>query len=186
MLFVIFDALGNVPLFYSFTSKLEASKRMKIARESVVVAGILLLVFMLIGRILFEALKVSINDFKIAAGVVLFILSIELVLGRLEPGMRKVELEEFAIVPLATPLLAGPGSISMVIYLAEAVGPIETLTSILLNVILAYIILSSSNKIFSIISRNGARAITRITGLIIAAMAVAMIRSGLEGIMSHI
>jgi multiple antibiotic resistance protein len=183
MLFVVFDALGNVPAFYAFTSQLAAEQRRRIARHSVLVAGAILAAFAFLGRLLFEAIRVSVDDFKVAAGVVLFILSVELVLGRLEPGMRRVEPEDAAIVPLATPLLAGPGSISTVMYLVEAVGLIEALTSIALNVALAYLILASSGGIFKVLGRNGSRALTRIIGLIIAAMAIAIIREGLRGLL---
>ena len=144
----------------------------------------MLVAFMAFGRLLFDAINVSVDDFKVAAGIVLFILSVELVLGRLEPGMMKVEAEDVAIVPLATPLLAGPGSISTVMYLVEVIGPIETLASVGLNVALTYLIFRSSERIFGVLGRNGSRAVTRIIGLIIAAMAIAIIREGLQGILA--
>lgn len=180
MLFVIFDAIGNVPTFYAFTHHLAAHERRRVAKQSVLAAGAVLVAFTLLGRALFSAINVSIDDFKVAAGIVLFILSVELVLGRLEPGMRKIEAEDFAIVPLATPLLAGPGSISTVIYLSETVGLAETLISIALNVAIAYAIFVSSEAIFKVLGRNGVRAVTRIIGLIIAAMAVSITVSGLR------
>ncbi|RLF11807.1 MAG: MarC family protein [Thermoprotei archaeon] len=183
MLFVVFDAIGNVPAFQAFTFRMTSAERRRVAKQSVLVAGVVLLAFMLLGRLLFDAINVSVADFKIAAGIVLFILSVELVLGQLEPGMRKVEAEDVAIVPLATPLLAGPGSISTVIYLVEAIGFVETLTSVALNVFLTYLIFRSSEKLFSFLGRNGVRAITRIIGLIIASMAIAIIREGLEALL---
>jgi len=183
MLFVVFDAIGNVPAFQAFTYRMTPAERSKVARQSVLVAGAVLVAFMLVGRYLFEAIKVSIADFKVAAGIVLFILSVELVLGKLEPGMMKVEADDVAIVPLATPLLAGPGSISTVIYIAEVIGLPEALTSVALNVLLAYIIFRSSEKLFVVLGKNGAKAVTRIIGLIIAAMAIAIIREGLEAML---
>jgi len=184
MLFVVFDAIGNVPAFQAFTYRMTPSERRRVARQSVLVAGAVLVAFMAFGRLLFDAINVSVDDFKVAAGIVLFILSVELVLGRLEPGMMKVEAEDVAIVPLATPLLAGPGSISTVMYLVEVIGPIETLASVGLNVALTYLIFRSSERIFGILGRNGSRAVTRIIGLIIAAMAIAIIREGLQGILA--
>ncbi|MCX8205165.1 MAG: MarC family protein [Candidatus Nezhaarchaeota archaeon] len=183
MLFVIFDAVGNVPAFHAFTQQMTAHEKRRVARQSVIVAGAVLVAFTLLGKALFSAINVSIDDFKVAAGIVLFILSVELVLGKLEPGMRKVEAEDFAIVPLATPLLAGPGSISTVMYLSEVVGLAETLTSIALNVVVAYAIFASSEAIFKALGRNGVRAVTRIIGLIIAAIAVSIIREGLQRIL---
>ena len=184
MLFVVFDAIGNVPAFQAFTYRMTPSERRRVAKQSVLVAGAVLIAFMAFGRLLFDAINVSVDDFKVAAGIVLFILSVELVLGRLEPGMMKVEAEDVAIVPLATPLLAGPGSISTVMYLVEVIGPIETLASVGLNVALTYLIFRSSERIFGVLGRNGSRAVTRIIGLIIAAMAIAIIREGLQGILA--
>lgn len=183
MLFVVFDALGNVPIFYSLTEGLEFRERRKIIQNSVMIAGAILLFFALGGGLILDFFQVSLEDFRVAGGTILFIIAIEGLLGRVEA--MKIRPEQLAVVPLATPLLAGPGSISLVIYLMKVgygLGP--TLVSIIANVVVAWIILTYCDVFFKILGRNGSLIIARIMALILAAIAVAMIREGVEGILS--
>ncbi|MEM4658069.1 MAG: MarC family protein, partial [Candidatus Methanosuratincola sp.] len=99
-LFIIFDPIGNVPLFHAFTSSFEIQKKVKILNDSVKVAFIILVVFAVIGSYILDFFTISMNDFKIAGGVLLFIMSIEGLLGK-EEG-RWMNREDVAIVPLAT------------------------------------------------------------------------------------
>ncbi len=110
LLFIVMDPLGNSPLFYVLTKDLDRKERRNIVNYSVFVATIILLVFALVGDIVMNYLGVTTSDFKIAAGLVLLTYSI---LGFLEarPAPR-YDRTSLAIVPLATPLLAGPGAIA--------------------------------------------------------------------------
>jgi len=183
MLFVVFDALGNVPIFHSLTEGLEFKERGRVIQNSVVIAGVILLFFALGGRLLLDFFRVSVDDFRIAGGTILFIVSIEGLLGRVEA--MKIKAEHLAVVPLATPLLAGPGSISLVIYLMEAgYGSGPTIVSIVANVAVAWVILTYCDAIFKVLGKNGSLVIARIMALILAAIAIAMIREGVEGILN--
>jgi multiple antibiotic resistance protein len=183
MLFVVFDALGNVPIFYSLTEGLEFRKRRRIIQNSVMIAGVILVFFALGGGLILDFFRVSLDDFRVAGGTILFIIAIEGLLGRVEA--MKIKPEQLAVVPLATPLLAGPGSISLVIYLMEAgYGPGPTLVSIAANVAAAWIILTYCDVFFKVLGRNGSLVIARIMALILAAIAVAMIREGVEGVLN--
>ena len=177
MLFVVFDALGNVPIFYSLTEHLEFRERRRIIQNSVIIAGAILLFFALGGGLVLSFFRVSLDDFRIAGGAILFIVAIEGLLGRVEA--MKIRSEQLAVVPLATPLLAGPGSISLVIYLMEAgYGPGPTLVSIAANVVAAWGILTYCDVFFKVLGKNGSLVIARIMALILAAIAIAMIREG--------
>jgi multiple antibiotic resistance protein len=183
MLFVVFDALGNVPIFHSLTEGLEFRERRRVIQDSVMIAGVILLFFALGGGLILDFFQVSLNDFRVAGGTILFIVAIEGLLGRVEA--MKIRPEQLAVVPLATPLLAGPGSISLVIYLMEAgYGPGPTLASIAANVAVAWAILTYCDVFFKVLGKNGSLVIARIMALILAAIAVAMIREGVEGILS--
>jgi len=183
MLFVVFDALGNVPIFYSLTEGLEFKERRRIIQNSVMIAGVILVFFALGGGLILSFFRVSIDDFRIAGGTILFIIAIEGLLGRVEA--MKIRPEQLAVVPLATPLLAGPGSISLVIYLMEAgYGPGPTLASIVANVAVAWVILTYCDVFFKVLGKNGSLVVARIMALILAAIAIAMIREGVEGILS--
>lgn len=185
MLFLIFDALGNVPVFHSLTEGLEDKERRRIIHNSVVIAGVILFVFAFGGKHLLGLFRISLDDFRVAGGVILLLVSIEGLLGRVEA--MKIKAEQLAVVPLATPLLAGPGSISLVIYLMEGgygIGP--TVVSIIVNVIIARLILIHSDRVFKVLGKNGSLIIARIMSFILAALAISMIREGIINIINSL
>jgi multiple antibiotic resistance protein len=180
ILFIIFDPIGNTPIFHSLTQKFETPARRKIIRTSVLVALIILIFFAIGGVFILNFFKISINEFMIAGGTLLFILAVEGLLGREEA--RWISSEDVAIVPLATPLMAGPGAIYSVIYLmASPYGPSYALFSIFTNVILQYLLLIYSDKILKIIGKTGSTVISRIMAFILSAIAVGMIINGAKG-----
>lgn len=180
ILFIIFDPIGNIPLFHSLTLKLEAPLRRKTIRTSVLVALIILIFFAIGGVFILGFFKISVNEFMIAGGVLLFILAVEGLLGREEA--RWISSEDVAIVPLATPLMAGPGAIYSVVYLmAPPYGPTYAIFSILTNVLLQYVLLIYSDRILKVIGRTGSTVISRIMAFILSAIAVGMIINGMKG-----
>jgi multiple antibiotic resistance protein len=178
MLFIVLDSIGNIPIFYSLTSGMKSSERNKVFLKSVLVASALLVFFTLFGYPFFAYYNVSVADFKIAGGIILFIIGIEGIFGRIEAEMLRSE--DLAIVPMATPLLAGPGSIYMVMYLNNTFGLVPTLVSILLNTIAGYIILANSNVLLGKAGKNTVLVVSRIFSLFLAVLAVSFIRSGIE------
>ncbi|MGQ9759274.1 MAG: MarC family protein [Candidatus Methanomethylicaceae archaeon] len=182
MLLVIFDPIGNVPLFHSLTATLDESKRRNIINRSVLIAMAILTFFALGGFFVFEVFKVSINDFRIAGGILLFILSIEGLLGREEA--RWISSEDVAVVPLATPLMAGPGAIYTVIYLMQGpYGIVVTFFAIVSNIIIQWALLVYSDRVVRIIGKTGSTIISRIMAFILSAIAVGMIREGITAIL---
>jgi multiple antibiotic resistance protein len=180
LLFSIFDPFGTVPIFMSITQDYP-EQRKRIVRQSIVVATIILYIFAYVGWIIFAALGITINDFRIAGGIVLFAVAFEHLGGRKEK--TKAEPAEIAVFPLATPLLAGPGAISTVVILANPpYGPFLAFLVITLNSLLAFVILGRSNWVQRILGENGTRALTSITALLIAALAVSFIRQGILNI----
>ncbi|MEM1508629.1 MAG: MarC family protein [Thermofilaceae archaeon] len=180
MLFVVLDSVGNIPLFYSITGKMSSEERAKAFTKSVIVASILLTVFAVAGYHVFSWYGSSFTDFKIAGGILLLLIALGETLGRIEA--EQLRSEEIAVVPMATPLLAGPGSIYTVIYLNSTYGLLPTLVSIALNTGIAYAILLKSNLILEKAGRNTLLALARILAFLIAVFAVTMIRSGIEEI----
>jgi multiple antibiotic resistance protein len=182
LLFAILDPVGTVPIFMAVTEGY-TEQRKRIVKEAVLVATVILYVFAYVGWLIFDILGITLNDFRIAGGIVLFMVAIEHLTGREEPG--KTEATEVAVFPLATPLLAGPGAISTVVILANPpYGPFLTFVVITGNAFLAYAILSRSDWVQRILGRNGSIALSRITALLIAALAVAFVREGIVNIIS--
>ncbi len=180
MLFVVLDSIGNIPLFYSITEKMSSEERAKAFTKSIVVASMLLTIFAVAGHNLFSWYGSSFVDFKVAGGLLLLLIALGEILGRIEA--EQLRSEEIAVVPMATPLLAGPGSIYTVIYLNSTYGLIPTLVSIALNTGVAYVILSKSSLILRKAGRNTLLALARILAFLLAVFAVTMIRSGIEEI----
>jgi multiple antibiotic resistance protein len=132
LLFSVFDVIGTLPLFLALTQDYKDS-RGQIVRDAVLIATIILLVFAAAGQLIFKLLGITINDFKVAGGIVLFIIAIDNLRGRVSQT-KTIAATEIAAFPLATPLLAGPGAISTVmIYANPPYGLVEDFLVILLN-----------------------------------------------------
>ncbi len=185
LLFAILDPFGTVPIFMALTED-KADKRRQICRQSVTLATAILFIFAYLGWFIFQILGITLNDFRIAGGIVLFIVAYDHLSGK-EARTRKLEAEEVAAFPIATPLLAGPGAISTVVILANPpFGPLVTFVVITLNAILTFFILNRSELVQRLLGVNGTRALTRITALLIAAVGVAFVRQGIVDIIKSI
>src|SRR5438445_12815925 len=137
LLFAILDPIGTVPIFMALTED-HVKKRRQIVRQSVTLATVILYIFAYLGWFIFQILGITLNDFRIAGGIVLFIVAYAHLSGR-EARTRKLEAEEVAAFPIATPLLAGPGAISTVVILANRpFGPLVTLVVLTLNGLLPF------------------------------------------------
>jgi len=185
LLFVILDVAGNIPIFYSVTKDFPPAERIKIIKSSVKVASALLVFFAVAGWYILKAFNISMDDFRIAGGVLLFIIAVEGLLGR--EKFTKLRPEEVSVVPLATPLLAGPGSLYTVIYLMQPpYSPVHAFFSIAANTLIAWVLLVNSEKVLSKIGRRGAAILSKIMAFIIAAIAVSMIRVSIVNIAAQI
>jgi multiple antibiotic resistance protein len=181
LLFSVFDVVGTVPVFLALTQDYK-EQRAVIVRDSVVIATVILLVFASVGQLIFQALGITIDDFKIAGGIILFIIALDNLRGKISQT-RTIAAGEIAAFPLATPLLAGPGAISTVmIYANPPYGLIEDFAVILLNSLITFLILERASWVQRALGNNGSQVVTRIVGLLIAAIGIAFVREGILGI----
>lgn len=181
LLFSVFDVIGTVPLFLSLTQDLQ-EHRARIVRDAVIIATVILLIFATIGPLIFRVLGITINDFKIAGGIILFIIAVDNLRGKISQT-RTIAATEIAAFPLATPLLAGPGAISTVmIYANPPYGLLEIYLVILLNALIAFVILERASWVQKALGDNGTQVFTRIVGLLLAAIGIAFIREGVVAI----
>lgn len=184
LLFALLDPIGTVPIFLAITQDVP-EQRKHIVRVSVLLATIILVVFASVGWLIFDLLGITLDDFRIAGGIVLFLVAYDHLSGREPP--KRIDPDEIAAFPLATPLLAGPGAISTVVILANPpYGPLVTFLVIGLNAILCYAILMESAWVRKIFGPSGANALTRITALLIAAIAVSFVREGIVNVIASI
>ncbi|HEX9341395.1 MAG TPA: MarC family protein [Thermoplasmata archaeon] len=189
-IFAIVDPLGVVPFFSVLTEGMNPAEKQDIVSKACLTATLTLGVFAIFGQWIFAVFGFTIPAFKIAGGILLFGVALEMLHGersrsRLTPQEREetLEREEVAVVPLGIPLLAGPGAITTVmIYMAHPVAdPADKLfvfVGILVSVLSAFLLLHNADRIFRRIGRTGTRAVGRVMGLLLAAIAVQFIIDG--------
>lgn len=185
LLFAVIDAIGTVPIFVALTEDFPGDRK-RIIRHAVVISTAILVVFSLFGWLIFDAFGITLDDFRIAGGIILFIVAVDHLRGG-DTTSKGLEPSDVAAFPLAIPLLAGPGAISTVIIISgPPYGPLLALIVIACNALLAYLILSSSDWVRRFLGKNGASALSRITALLIAALAVAFVVGGVTDIVAAI
>ena len=190
-LFIIVDPIVNVPLFMAILAKFKKSDRKKIVKKAIIIAAIVLIIFTLAGNIIFRLLSIEMYSFRIAGGLLLFIISIEMLFGRRPHTKSSAEEEKEALIkedvvvtPLAVPLLTGPGAITTGIVLFHAANGTINKTLLFLDIglvfLISYFILSRSEKAFEILGKTGTMVIVRIMGVLLAAIAVQFVITGVE------
>ncbi len=177
-LFIVMDAFGVLPFIIIMSEGATAKERNKMVRVAVITASIVGLVFLFIGRVILNVMGISVGAFAIAGGIILLILSINyMTTGQ----MTKTSKEEMvAVVPIGTPLLAGPAMITTLLLLESQFPFYIVLISFALNLLLTLVVFSFSNQIVRFMGSGGIEAISRVFTLLLAAIAVDMILQGLE------
>ena len=178
-LFIIVDPLGNVPIFISLTEGMSLEQRRKAFRTATIVSLILLLVFALIGQQILEFFRVSSQSFMVAGGMLLLVIAVKLlVFGGWEE--KKVSPESIGAVPIATPLLVGPGAITTTIVMLQSSGLAATLVSVLIIFFTIWLVLRYIERIYKILGTTGSTVIARIMAIFIAAIAVGFMIDGIK------
>jgi multiple antibiotic resistance protein len=175
-IFVALDIIGTLPMYLSLTSSLEKSQRNRILNTSMYVAFIVALIFVFLGERIFGFLGITISDFKIAGGIVLLLISLADLVGQHEASNRASG--STGIVPLAVPLITGPGVLTTLILQVNTYGYGITLLALAINYLLALFVLRHSGAVTRLIGNDGTVVISKIAALLLATIAIAMIRSG--------
>lgn len=181
-LFVVIDPIGTVPLFIALTEKMGIEERKAVSKTAIITSGVLLVVFAVAGTQILTIFGITIYSFMIAGGILLFIVAIELLThGIWRFGSSGDTITgESGVVPLAFPLLAGPGAITSVIISFQTTGLIVTILSITIVIGITYVILQSINSIYRLLGKRGSMIITRVFAVFIAAIAVQYIIEGVK------
>lgn len=179
-LLVVIDPIASVPIIIALTGKMEKKQRTSVSNVTIVTVAILLFVFAFVGSTILSTFGISIFSFMIAGGVLLFLVSIELLThGEWRFGSQSLQ-DESGIVPLAFPLLAGPGALTLVILSFETYGMWVTILSIIVVLGITYAILRSVGPIYRLLGKRGSMIVTRIFAIIIAAFAVQFVIDGIK------
>ena len=187
--FFVVDPIGVVPIFIAMTHGDPAEKMRATARRASVVAAALLVFFALFGTFLFKVVGVTLGAFRVAGGVVLLITALDMLRARQsetrtspEEAQEATGKEDVAIVPLAIPLLAGPGAIATVMVLMSRASGITSVVavvaSILVTMAASYFLLRGASLVQRVLGQSGVAIFQRVMGLLLAAIAVQFIAEG--------
>ncbi len=175
-LFVAMDAIGVLPFFLSFTEGMERVERKRVVRVSILTGFVVSLGFLAVGKFIFTIIGISVSDFKVAGGVILLVIAIR---DLLFPEKRSIVDETVGIVPLGVPLIVGPAVLTTTIISVDAYGYIPTITSLIVNLLFAGWVFSRADLLIRFLGEGGARGVGKVVSLLLAAIAVMMIRRGI-------
>lgn len=176
-IFVAVDPIGLLPLFVGLTRRAAKKEKRKIIVQSVATALSLAIAFIVLGKWVFRVMGITVWDFMIAGGVILLCLSIS---DLLQPWKERRDLsEEMGAVPLGTPLIVGPAVLTTSLIMIDQHGVAATVISVVLNICLVGVTFIWSDFLIKILGKAGARALSKIMALFLAAIAVMMIRKGI-------
>ena len=182
-LFIAVDAIGVLPMFINFTQDIEHRKIRMVVYQSVITAIIVALIFLFAGKAILNLLGITVADFMIAGGILLFIISMSDMLTA-DKVQRKIDPESLGAVPLGVPLITGPAVLTTSILLLNEYGFIPTAVSIVLNVLIAGIVFFFATHILKFLGRTGAKILSKIASLLLAAIGVMIIRKGIVAMIS--
>ncbi len=188
-LWSVIDPIGTLPVFVALTAHFEPKRRAQTARKATLIAGIVLTFFIVAGQVLLEAMGIPLAAFEIAGGIVLFLFALTMIFGESKPEQEAhlpKDLLDVAVYPLALPSLASPGAILAVVMLTENhrfswVHQAYTWAVMMVVLLCAWLIMKLATPLTRLIGKAGASVLSRVMGIIIAAIAV---HAALEGL-SH-
>jgi len=181
--FVLADALGNIPIFLVLTKGMEPEQKHSVIDRASVVATVVLLVFAFGGQLLLDYLQISMGSLEIAGGLLLLLIALRMLEGELDTPVVDQE-RDVAITPLALPLLAGPGTLTTVMLLMSESPSTSSHLSVVIGMVAAmlvsWIILRQAGRIDQLIGPEGALIATKLLGFLLAALAVEIGSGGIR------
>ncbi|MGB1210192.1 MAG: MarC family protein [Lacinutrix venerupis] len=187
-IFAVIDPIGSIPVYLEATKEFDNLHKKKIAIRACVIAFLILLFFIVIGQLILEGMKVSLDAFQISGGVILFLFALTMIFGDGKPEQEKNSISDYkhvTIFPIAIPSIASPGAIMAVVLLTDNhlyTFLQQSITTLLVLIVIGItcLILLAANKLQEKIGDYGITVISKIMGLILAAYAVQNILSGIS------
>jgi multiple antibiotic resistance protein len=177
-LFIVIDTLGNLPIVLAIGEGMTQVARHRMIHVAMITASVVGLIFLFFGKFILDAMNISVGALTIAGGIILFVLSIRYLLsGRLIKADRE---EMVAIVPIGTPLVVGPATITTLLLLSVDYPLGIVLLSLAVNLFISWIVFLSGTRIVHFLGKGGLKAFSQVFNLLLAAIAISMIIHGLE------
>lgn len=176
ILFAVIDIIGSIPIIVNLRKKVGQIQ----SEKASIVATLLMIVFLFIGKEILNLIGIDVNSFAVAGAFILFFLAIEMILG---VSLYKDDTPQTAsIVPIAFPLIAGAGTLTTILSLRAEYQVINIVVAILINAIFVYVVLKSSGSIERVLGKNGISVVRKIFGVILMAIAVKLFTSNIMGL----
>lgn len=182
-LFVIINPIGNLIVFIGLSKRVDAKKRLDVVNQILFVASILLFAFLFFGTYIFKFFNIGLDTFEIAGGIILLIIAIMYLLD-IHIGIHRNR--DISAVPMGTPLLIGPGTITSTLILVNGYGILITFIGAVFALLSVWLVLIFSGRIYNLIGTHWSMILSRIMGLILAAIAVEFIKTGIVGVVRSI
>lgn len=179
-LFVAIDVPGLVPIFLSLTQGMTLKARRQLIVEATMTAGAVALIFLVLGKVIFKFLGITENDFRIGGGIVLLVLGVTDLLFASDE--RKNTSSSVGVVPIGIPLVMGPGALTAIIIIVDAYGYWISMAALLLNLVLVWLTFRHSDLVMKLMGDGGTKAFAKVAALFLVAIAVMMIRVGVQNI----
>lgn len=174
ILFAVIDIIGSLPIIIDLRKKVGHIQ----SEKATVVAGILMIVFLFLGKEILNLIGIDVNSFAVAGSFILFFLALEMILGI---TLYKDDAPETAaVVPLAFPLIAGAGTMTSLLSLRSEYETQNIIVGIIINIIFVYLVLKSSKKIEGFLGKQGINVIRKIFGVILLAIAVKLFTANIQ------
>ncbi len=190
-IFVIVDPPGNIPMFIALTEKLTHEERERVSKKSTIIAAGLLIVIALTGDLLLSIFHVSIDSLRIAGGILLFAVALDILTGSrgkeayAKRGLEHVDVDSLAVFPIALPLYTGPGAITAAIVLNSEATDVVSRMLLVLAIVAVYVIVRLthiySEFIIKVLGKSGSDIIARLMAIFLAAIGVEFVFAGLAG-----
>ncbi|MBZ9629479.1 MarC family protein [Salegentibacter sp. LM13S] len=176
ILFAVIDIIGNIPIIIDLRKKVGHIQ----SEKASVVAGIIMIVFLFVGKEILNLIGIDVNSFAVAGAFILFFLALEMILGI--TLYKDDEPETASIVPLAFPLIAGAGTLTTLVSIQAEYETINIIVAILINIIFVYLVLKSSTRIERILGSQGISVIRKVFGVILLAIAVKLFATNIQSL----
>ncbi|MBA4312810.1 MAG: MarC family protein [Chlorobiaceae bacterium] len=183
-LFVAIDVFGVLPFFVGLMDGIDNKRRKIIIIEATVAAFALSILFLLSGKLIFSFLGITENDFRVGGGVILLVLAIQDLVFTKQEG-RNPE-SSVGVVPIGIPLIMGPAALTTIIILVDSYGYVWTIFSLIANMLIVFVVFMQSQLIYKVIGKAGSKAVGKVAALLLAGIAVMMIRSGITSMLNKL
>ena len=176
VLFAVIDIIGNIPIIIDLRSKVGHIQSGKAS----LIAGVIMIAFLFVGQEILKLIGIDVNSFAVAGSFVLFFIALEMILGVTIYRDDETNKLTASVFPLAFPLIAGPGTLTTILSIKSEYATENILIALVVNVLVIYLVLKTSNRIEKFIGKNGINIVRKVFGVILLAIAVKLFASNIK------